>query len=46
MSQELKERIRIAIADKDTAEELIAILEAQAAAIADLTSRVAALEGA
>lgn len=44
MSEELKQRIRIAIADKETAEELIAILESQAAAIADLTSRVEALE--
>lgn len=44
MSEELKQRIRIAIADKETAEELIAILEAQATAIADLTARVEALE--
>lgn len=44
MSEELKQRIRVAITDKDTAEELIAILEAQTAAIADLTSRVEALE--
>lgn len=44
MSEELKQRIRIAIADKETAEELIAMLETQAAAIADLTARVEALE--
>lgn len=44
MSEELKKRIRVAITDKQTADELIALLEAQQAAIADLTQRVEALE--
>ena len=44
MSEELKQRIRIAIADKDKAEELIAIIAALLAGQADLESRVAALE--
>ena len=44
MSEELKQRIRVAITDQETANELIAILEAQAAAIADFESRIAALE--
>ena len=39
MSEELKERIRVAITDADTANELIAIIEA-------LQSRVTALEEA
>lgn len=39
MSEELKERIRIAMADKDTAEELIKLIE-------DLQAKVAALEEA
>ena len=37
MSEELKQRIRIAITDKQTAEELIAVIEG-------LLSRVTALE--
>lgn len=48
MSEELKERIRVAITDKETAEELIALLEsqsaAQAAINADFEARIAALE--
>jgi len=40
MSEELKERIRIAITDKDTAEELIALLEQ----IISIDARVTALE--
>lgn len=44
MSEELKQRIRIAITDKATADAFIAMLEAQEAAIADLTARVEALE--
>lgn len=44
MSEELKQRIRIAITDQDTANAFIALILAQQAAIADLTARVAALE--
>lgn len=39
MTEELKQRIRVAITDKDTANELIAIL-------ADLAARIAVLEAA
>lgn len=46
MSEELKNRIRVAIADPKTAEEFIALLEAQASKIEDLESRVVALEEA
>lgn len=42
MSEELKERIRVAITNGDKAEELIALLNM----IADLEARVAALEAA
>lgn len=44
MSEELKQRIRVAITDKATADAFIALIESQAAAIADLTARVEALE--
>lgn len=36
MSEELKNRLRVAIADKDTANELIALLENMLARIVDL----------
>lgn len=44
MTEALKARIRVAITDQTTADELIALLEAMAAANADLEARVAALE--
>ena len=44
MSEELKQRIRVAITDKATADAFIALIEAQQAAIADLQARVLDLE--
>ncbi len=44
MSEELKQRIRVAITDQATADELIAIIDAQTAAIADQEARITALE--
>lgn len=44
MSEELKQRIRAAITDKTTANELIALIEAQQTKIAELTARVLDLE--
>lgn len=46
MSDKAKEALRNAMADKKLADEVIALIEAQEAAIADLTSRVEALEAA
>lgn len=44
MSEELKQRLRIAIADKEKAEELIAIIAALLASQSDFEARIAALE--
>lgn len=44
MSEELKQRIRIAITDKEKADELIAIIAALMAQAADFESRISALE--
>lgn len=44
MTDALKARIRVAITDQTTADELIALLTALTAANADLEARVAALE--
>lgn len=46
MSEELKARLRVAITDKDTAKELIAIIENLEADLEALTARVVALEEA
>lgn len=46
MSEELKARIRVAITDLETANELIAIIEGQAATIASQEARITALEAA
>lgn len=44
MSEELKQRLRIAISDQETANELIALIEGQSATIAAQEVRIAALE--